>query len=56
MEDSSLYLTGSGPQIRDRLRDWQAQTGLSYIAIFDPGDDQIEYLAEEVVAPLRDPG
>jgi probable F420-dependent oxidoreductase len=55
MEDSSLYLTGSGPQIRDRLRDWQAQTGLSYIAIFDPGEDQIEYLAEEVVAPLRDP-
>lgn len=55
MEDSSLYLTGSGPQIRDRLRKWQAQTGLRYISIFDPGEDQIEYLAEEVVAPLRDP-
>lgn len=54
MEDSSLYLTGSGPQIRDRLRNWQARTGLSYISIFDPGDDQVEYLAKEVVAPLRD--
>jgi probable F420-dependent oxidoreductase len=54
MEDSSLYLTGSGPQIRDRLQNWQARTGLSYISIFDPGDDQVEYLAKEVVAPLRD--
>jgi probable F420-dependent oxidoreductase len=53
MGDSSLYLTGSGPQIRDRLRNWQAHTGLSYISIFDPGDDQVEYLAKEVVAPLR---
>jgi len=53
MEDSSLYLTGTGAEIRDRLRSWQAQTGLRYISIFDPGEDQIEYLAEEVVAPLR---
>jgi hypothetical protein len=29
-------------------------TGLRYISIFDPGDDQVEYLAKEVVAPLRD--
>lgn len=55
MQDSSLYLIGSGPQVRERLRDWQAHTGLSYVSIFDPGEDQIEYLAEEVVAPLRDP-
>jgi probable F420-dependent oxidoreductase len=53
MEDSSLYLIGTGAQIRDRLRHWQAQTGLRYISIFDPGEDQIEYLAEEVLAPLR---
>ena len=54
MEDSTLYLTGSGSQIRDRLREWRAGTGLRYISIFDPGDDQVEYLAKEVVAPLRD--
>jgi probable F420-dependent oxidoreductase len=55
MQDSSLYLIGSGSQVRERLRDRQAHTGLSYVSIFDPGEDQIEYLAEEVVAPLRDP-
>ena len=54
IEDSSLYLTGTGPQIRDRLRYWQTRTGLSYISIFDPGEHQIEYLAEHVVAPLRE--
>jgi probable F420-dependent oxidoreductase len=54
MEDSSLYLTGSGPQVRERLRKWHASTGLSYISIFDPGDEQVDYLAKEVVAPLRD--
>ncbi len=54
MEDSTLYLTGSGSQVRDRLRDWQARTGLRYISLFDPGEDQVEYLAKEVVAPLRD--
>jgi alkanesulfonate monooxygenase SsuD/methylene tetrahydromethanopterin reductase-like flavin-dependent oxidoreductase (luciferase family) len=54
MEDSSLYLTGSGAQIRDRLRYWKSRTGLSYISIFDPGDAQVEYLAEEVLAPLRE--
>ena len=54
MEDSTLYLTGPGSQIRDRLAEWHARTGLRYISIFDPGDDQVEYLAKEVVAPLRD--
>ena len=54
LEDSSLYLMGTGAQIRDRLRYWQAETGLHYISIFDPGEDQIEYLAEEVLAPLRE--
>ena len=55
MEDSTLYLTGSGSEIQDRLREWQARTGLRYISIFDPGEDQVEYLAKEVVAPLREP-
>lgn len=53
MRESSLYLVGSGAHVRGRLRDWQALAGLSYVSIFDPGDDQIEYLAREVVAPLR---
>lgn len=55
MRDSSLYLVGSGSEVRDRLRTWQAQSGLTYVSIFDPGEDQIEYLAREVVAPLREP-
>jgi probable F420-dependent oxidoreductase len=54
LEDSALYLTGTGAQIRDRLQRWQSHIGLSYVSIFDPGEDQVEYLAAEVLAPLRE--
>lgn len=50
--DSSLYLCGTGPEVRAHLCDWRARTGISYFSLFDPGDDQIEYLAEHVVKPL----
>lgn len=52
MEDSTLYLTGTGSEVRDRLRHWRDRAGITYVSLFDPGEEQIGYLAEEVVAPL----
>jgi alkanesulfonate monooxygenase SsuD/methylene tetrahydromethanopterin reductase-like flavin-dependent oxidoreductase (luciferase family) len=50
--DSSLYLFGTGTEACDRLLEWRERTGISYFSLFDPGDEQIEYLAEHVVHPL----
>lgn len=52
MDGSTLYLCGTGPELRDQLRHWRDRTGISYISLFDPGEEQIAYLAEHVVAPL----
>jgi probable F420-dependent oxidoreductase len=52
MADSTLYLCGTGSEVRDRLELWRQRTGLSYFSLFDPGDEQIDYLAEHVVGPL----
>jgi hypothetical protein len=52
MEDSTLFLTGTGSEVRDRLRHWQDRAGITCVSLFDPGEGQIEYLAEEAVAPL----
>jgi probable F420-dependent oxidoreductase len=52
MEDSTLYLMGTGAQARAQLRQWRARAGVSYVSLFDPGEDQVEYLADEVVRPL----
>lgn len=52
MTDSSLYLCGTGSEVCDRLIDWRTRTGISYFSLFDPGEEQIEYLAEHVVQPL----
>jgi alkanesulfonate monooxygenase SsuD/methylene tetrahydromethanopterin reductase-like flavin-dependent oxidoreductase (luciferase family) len=52
LSDSSLYLCGTGDEVRDHLDHWREQTGISYFSLFDPGDEQIEYLAEHVVGPL----
>jgi probable F420-dependent oxidoreductase len=52
LRDSTLFLTGTGAEVRDRLREYRDRVGLSYFSLFDPGDDQIEYLAEHVVGPL----
>lgn len=52
LRDSSLFLTGDGPEIRERLLTYREHVGLSYFSWFDPGDDQIAYLAEHVVGRL----
>src|SRR2546421_6763133 len=52
IDGSCLYLCGSGPELCDQLRHWRERTGISYISLFDPGEDQIAYLAEHVVGPL----
>ena len=50
--DSTLFLTGTGPEVRDRLLEYRDRVGLTYFSLFDPGDDQIEYFAEHVVGAL----
>ena len=50
--DSTLYLCGDGGHVRSQLERWRAEAGISYVSFFDPGDEQIEWLAEQVVAPL----
>jgi probable F420-dependent oxidoreductase len=52
LRDSTLFLTGTGPEVCDRLMAYRERVGLTYFALFDPGDEQIEYLAEHVVRPL----
>ena len=52
LRDSTLFLTGTGPEVRDRLLEYRDRIGLTYFSLFDPGDDQVEYLAEHVVDPL----
>jgi len=50
--DSTLFLTGTGPEVRARLLEYRDRVGLTYFSLFDPGDEQIAYLAEQVVGPL----
>jgi hypothetical protein len=52
MADSTLYLVGNGAEVREQLQRWRQTTGITYVSRFDPGEEQIEYLAHEVVAPL----
>jgi alkanesulfonate monooxygenase SsuD/methylene tetrahydromethanopterin reductase-like flavin-dependent oxidoreductase (luciferase family) len=52
IDGSCLYLCGSGPELCDQLRHWRDSAGISYVSLFDPGEEQIDYLAEHVVAPL----
>ncbi len=52
LADSTLALMGTGEEVRQRLREWHSRAGVSYVSLFDPGDEQIEYLAAEVVGPL----
>jgi len=52
LHDSTLFLTGTGPEVRDRLVEYRDRVGISYFSLFDPGDEQVEYLAEHVVRPL----
>jgi len=52
LRESALYLCGGAAEVCDRLTRWRDRVGLSYFSLFDPGDEQLEYLAEHVVAPL----
>ena len=52
LRDSTLFLTGTGAEVRDRLLEYRDRVGLTYFSLFDPGDDQVEYLAEQVIGPL----
>jgi probable F420-dependent oxidoreductase len=52
--ESTLYLCGTGDEVRARLRRWRDEAGISYVSLFDPGDEQIDWLAEHVVRPLAD--
>jgi probable F420-dependent oxidoreductase len=50
--ESTLYLCGTGDEVRARLRRWRDEAGISYVSLFDPGDEQIDWLAEHLVRPL----
>ena len=52
LRDSSLYLVGTGTELRDRVARWRGEVGITYVSLFDPGEDQIECVAEELVGPL----
>lgn len=52
MSDSTLYLCGTGPEVYDRLQRWRQTIGISYVSLFDPGDEQAEYFAEQVAGRL----
>jgi probable F420-dependent oxidoreductase len=52
MADTTLYLCGTGAQVRDQLGQWRERAGISYVSLFDPGEEQISYLAEHVIGPL----
>jgi alkanesulfonate monooxygenase SsuD/methylene tetrahydromethanopterin reductase-like flavin-dependent oxidoreductase (luciferase family) len=50
--DSSLYLTGTPDQVRQRLVERRDRFGLSYYSIFDPDPEQLDIIATELVAKL----
>jgi alkanesulfonate monooxygenase SsuD/methylene tetrahydromethanopterin reductase-like flavin-dependent oxidoreductase (luciferase family) len=52
LAESTLSLTGTGAEVCDRLDEWGSTAGVSYVSLFDPGEEQIEYLAAEVVGPM----
>jgi hypothetical protein len=52
LADSTLFLLGTGGEARDRLCSWREGTGISYVSFFEPGEEQIVRLAEDVVLPL----
>ncbi len=54
--ESTLYLCGTADQVRSQLRRWRSEAGISYVSLFDPGDEQIEWLADQVVGPLAGEG
>lgn len=55
LTDSSFFLTGTAAEIRARLLAYRERAGITYISLFDPGEEQIETFAAEVIAPLAPP-
>jgi probable F420-dependent oxidoreductase len=52
MTGSTLYLVGSAAEARDRLVHWRDRTGISYVSLFDLDEEQIRFVAEELIGPL----
>jgi probable F420-dependent oxidoreductase len=52
LADSSLYLCGTPSQVCELLLRRRRDTGLTSYSLFDPGEEQIERLARDVLAPL----
>ena len=52
LRDSTLYLVGTGAQARARVERWRDEVGIAYVSLFDPGEDQIELIADALVGPL----
>jgi alkanesulfonate monooxygenase SsuD/methylene tetrahydromethanopterin reductase-like flavin-dependent oxidoreductase (luciferase family) len=52
LADSTLYLCGTADDVCQRLDLWREETGISYVSLFDPGEEQITYLAERVLPRL----
>jgi hypothetical protein len=52
LADSTLYLCGASEDVCHRLGQWREEAGISYVSLFDPGEEQIAYLAERVVPTL----
>ncbi len=50
--DSTLFLTGTAAEVRERLCEYRDQIGLTYFSLFAMEDEQIEYFAAHVMAPL----
>lgn len=50
--DSSLYLIGSPQEVREQVRHRRDRFGLNYYSLFDPGDEQLEKIATELIEPL----
>ena len=55
LADSTLYLCGTSENVCQRLGQWRDEAGISYVSLFDPGEDQITYLAEQVIPELVGP-
>jgi hypothetical protein len=41
-------------EVREKLHEWSRRLRISYVSLFDPGEDHIQYFPEEVAAPLND--
>ncbi|MGP0029544.1 MAG: LLM class flavin-dependent oxidoreductase [Acidimicrobiales bacterium] len=49
LADSTLYLCGTAEEVCHRLDHWRQEIGITYVSLFDPGEEQITYLAERVL-------